>query len=222
MTTMIEVDTICGDCGKKSEQMELTSTSAYGSSDLDTRPPEVRRSTIHTWVERCPHCGYCSSDISNASEPIRSIIHSPIYRSQLDDPEFPGLANSFLCKALIETRVGKLANAAWSTVNAAWVCDDAGRETSARICRQKAVHLMRKSWLQNKKIAKQKGADIAIAVDLLRRSGQFKEALDLINSNKNKKKEPIIENVLVFEEELILRSDDMVHTVTEAEEKQSP
>lgn len=29
------------------------------------RPPPMKRETIDVWIEYCPHCNYCSSDISD-------------------------------------------------------------------------------------------------------------------------------------------------------------
>lgn len=64
MTTTVPHHSVCGVCGGISEQTGLQSTNAFGSPDLDLRPPEMERSTMCYWVQTCPQCGYCASDIA--------------------------------------------------------------------------------------------------------------------------------------------------------------
>ncbi len=53
MTTIIEIDVTCAVCGMKQTVQEMGSTSSFGAMDLDTRPPELRRSTMHFWRHEC-------------------------------------------------------------------------------------------------------------------------------------------------------------------------
>lgn len=54
MTTMYEEDFESYVCGTKSNHMAIGSTNSFGSPDLDTRPPEMARSTIYQFIQRCP------------------------------------------------------------------------------------------------------------------------------------------------------------------------
>lgn len=215
MTTIHTAKTTCCLCGEESELRMIGSTNALGSPDLDTRPPEMQRSTMFAWVNRCAHCGYCSSDITRASGKTKAVVESEAYRSQLEDKAFPDLANSFLCKAMIAEREGRFSEAAWATIHAAWACDDAGYEESAGKCRAKAVGLMKKGREKGERFAEQDGVDIAIMTDLLRRSGRFEEALALIEENLDGITEDIVKKILMFQKKLISQSDTRCHTISE-------
>ena len=67
MTTLDEAKKKCAVCGKISAHFEVTSTNTFGAPDLDTRPPEMMRSTMDMWVQECPSCGY----LSGGSEKLR-------------------------------------------------------------------------------------------------------------------------------------------------------
>jgi hypothetical protein len=89
MTTLHKQKIECAVCGTETEYTGIGSTSAFGSMDLDTRPPELERSTIFAWVQRCPECGYCASDVSQAPRHAASLVRSSEYVEQLIDPTYP-------------------------------------------------------------------------------------------------------------------------------------
>jgi hypothetical protein len=215
MTTIFMNEITCGFCGKKGEHEIIGSTNTFGSMDLDTRPPAHMRYTINTWVQRCPHCGCCASNIQKITKAVESIVNSREYQSELSSSEYPELANSFLCKAMLENENGYLVQATWTTIHAAWACDDAGDYDSAKKCRMKAVKLIKEVGLIGQTIADEPEAEIAITVDLLRRSGQFNEALQMIGQKQSKIKDEIIRKVLKFQKKLILRSDHQCYTISE-------
>jgi hypothetical protein len=216
MTTIFKKGITCGFCGKKSEHDVICSTNTFGSPDLDTRPPIHLRYTINTWVQRCPHCGYCASNIEEVSERAESMINSREYYLQLTNDEYPELVNSFLCKAMLEKANEDLPQSIWSTIHATWACDDSGDDELSMKCRIKAVKLIKKAELIGQTISDEPKADIAITVDLLRRAMQFDEALQMIERTHHKIQDAIIRKVLEFQKELILRSDYQCHTVNEA------
>ena len=80
MTLIFGNDVECAICGDISNQAEVLSTNTNGSSDLDTRPPEMERSNIEYEVQRCPSCGYCSSDLSICNENTKEIVESQRYK----------------------------------------------------------------------------------------------------------------------------------------------
>ena len=216
MTTIGSIKKKCAICGKISKHSEILSTNVLGSPDLDTRPPNMERSTIFTWVQRCPWCGYCASDISKRIREAENIIHSVSYKQQLNNSAFPELANSFLCFSLILENVGNYAGAGWECIHAAWSCDDANLNTCAQSCRKKAVILLQKAREKGQSFAKRTGAEETIMADLLRRSGQFELALKVCNDGLKKNPEKIISDILRFQKILIGKSDVACHTIAEA------
>ena len=81
MSTMRPMDVTCRVCKKKSEQIILTSTNSFGSPDLDLRPPEMQRSTMCFWVQRCPSCGYVASSIDDSTNATRDYLNSDDYKN---------------------------------------------------------------------------------------------------------------------------------------------
>ena len=216
MTTYFEGKTRCAVCGTETNYIDIGSTNAFGSPDLDTRPPEMQRSTICFWVYRCPECGYCASDVSKAPSQAATLVYSPEYARQLSDSNCPELANSFLCKALIVESSGDYSAAAWALIHAAWACDDDAKQEQARTCRSKAADMIEKALGSGQQFAEQDGADTAIQVDLLRRAGCFTEARQLIAAKKHIITEDIISKVLDFQYVLLTNGDEACHTINEA------
>jgi uncharacterized protein (DUF2225 family) len=216
VTTAVEKTKKCAVCGKTSKHMVITSTSAFGSPDLDTRPPEPKRSSIVWWIQSCPSCGYCAPDISEHIEKACEVVRSDPYRQQLNSPEFPKLANAFLCYSLIQESLGKYASGGWASIYAAWACDDAGLDAGAQKCRKRALILLRRARENDQEFAEQAGAEEAIMVDLLRRSGQFELALKACDDGLKKDLEKVISDVLRFQKILIGRSDVACHSIAEA------
>ncbi|MCX9089811.1 MAG: hypothetical protein OIN90_19880 [Candidatus Methanoperedens sp.] len=105
MTTSDEITKNCYVCNKASTHAKIMSTNTFGSPDLDTRPPEMERSTISMWVQICPSCGYSSSNISEVNEKALEVIYTDSYQKQFKSPEFPKLANAFLCFSLIQKTI---------------------------------------------------------------------------------------------------------------------
>ena len=69
----------CYVCNLESDQTEISITNTFGSSDLDTRPAEMKRSTITHRVEKCPYCGYRNSSIQIPAENASRIEYSDFY-----------------------------------------------------------------------------------------------------------------------------------------------
>ena len=217
MTTILPEPKKCALCGKTSEYMLISSTNTFGSPDLDTRPPEMQRSTIQWWVQTCPSCGYCSPDISEAHGGASETVRTPAYQTQLNDKRYPRLANAFLCFGLIQESAGKHVQAGWANIHAAWACDDAGSEIPAAESRKKALILLRKAKELGQAFAMQPGAEEAIIADLARRSGQLELAREACDRGlRATGLEATVEAVLRFEAALTDRGDTGRHTIAEA------
>lgn len=216
MTTINEAVARCSVCGAVNQYMAIGSTNAMGSSDLDTRPPEMARSTICDQVRRCSSCGYCADDLESASPGVRAVVDSQEYRIQLTDPTYPELANSFLCAAIINRDSQQFADAVWPLIRAAWVCDDNDMAAQAKTCRLKAANMIALAEEHGQSVVEQEGGGTALLVDLLRRSGQIAQAKQVLTTRRTPDIEGIIASILDFQAVLLDRGDTACHTVDEA------
>jgi len=202
MTLMYSKKKKCAVCRKRSKYSLLKSTNASGYIDLDTRKPEMERSTIDLWVQRCSSCGYCAPDISERMLNAKIIVQSDSYKKQLNDPEFPRLANSFLCCSIIQENTEEYTDVGWSNIYAAWACDDADLIIQSQNCRAKAVVLLQKAKENEQMYAPDTISEVVIMVDLLRRSCQFEKALKLSEKELKNNPEKSIKDVLQFQKKL--------------------
>ncbi len=216
MTTLCQLKTRCSLCGSENEFTGIGSTNAFGSPDLDTRPPEMQRSTIFAWVQRCKQCGYCASDVGESRPGSKSVVRSPEYRRQLEDRRYPELANSFICKGILDRETNDLVGATWALVHAAWACDDDAHPDEAMTCRRKAARMLVAAEKDGQVVAEQGGAGTALLVDLLRRSGRMDDARKAIDERCPQIAEGIIFRILVFQRALIEAGDTSCHLITEA------
>ena len=215
MTTLNEEKKECAICGSSSTHIEIVSTKALGSSDLDARPPEPERSTIDYWIQRCPGCGYCAPDISKGDKEMSNIILSDPYKEQLEKPEFPELANSFLCWSLIQEEESQFKIAGWTAVKAAWACDDANNNNAAQACRKRAVSLLQKAREKGQWFADRAGTEESVIIDLVRRSGQLELALNMCDERLKKEPGQFVHDILIYQKKLIEKSDVDRHATSE-------
>jgi hypothetical protein len=216
MTTVYREKYRCSLCGKKTEYTCIMSTNTFGGSpDLDTRPPKSKRQTIFAWVQRCPKCRYCAWDISTARPEAQAVIIGQEYKDQLNDPAYPELAASFLCKAILDRETKEFAAATWALIHAAWVCDDSDQREKAMACRRKAADMLLIAEEHNQQVARPDGVGTAILVDLLRRSGQPEQARKTIEARRSIITEDMVARIMDFETDLLNRNDIACHTIAE-------
>jgi hypothetical protein len=214
MTSFDNYNVECGNCGASSAQMVLESTNAFGSPDLDLRPPEMQRSTMDTWLQLCPVCGYCAPDLSQTPAD-RAVLHSDVYRAALQSADFPELARRFLAFA-VAAGSSDPATAAHAYLHAAWVFDDAGHpEQAAESRRQSATWFRRCTPFPEE----ERGAAMgAVLVDVLRRCGQFAEAsAECQTVLASPAAVGTIRKVLEFQHRLILGADTRAHELSQCE-----
>lgn len=216
MTTLFPIDETCFNCGTVSQFTVVGSTNTFGGHpDLDTRPPEMARSTIRFWVRRCPSCGYCAPEISRGSDLAKTTITSEAYRGQLNSPRFPELANSFLCQAILLASEDDHAGAGWAALRAAWACDDAHLEEAAS-CRTIAAEHFNTATAVGQSYAVDPSVEQAILADLLRRSNQFQKAIQAAEEGLARCPDDLARRVLVFQKALAEEHDADCHTIAEA------
>ena len=206
----------CVICELGSKQESLASTNMFGSPDLDTRPPEMRRSTMEYWLQQCPHCGYCAAHISKDVGITRAFIESPTYQEQRFNPRFPALANAFLCKSILEETTGELSSAAWSAIHAAWVSDDYDEPAAAATCRRRALDLWKRGAANGQALTENSEVDISITADLLRRVGEHESVRLLVSDALNEITDETIRKLLRYQHTLASREDTACHTVEDA------
>jgi hypothetical protein len=204
----------CGNCGESSEHPVLMSTNAFGSPDLDLRPPEMERSTMDTWLKLCPACGYCAPNLTQPpADP--AVIQSKAYRDALGAADFPELARRFLAFA-VATGPLDPGTTAQAYLQAAWVCDDAGRPEQAAESRRQSA-----AWFRRCKpfSGDEEGASMgAVLVDVLRRCGQFAEAsAECQASMASPGATGVIRQALEYQQWLIDCRDTVSHELSECE-----
>ena len=216
MTTMQVCTATCGVCGFEQQVRVLTSTNAFGSPDLDLRPPPMKRETIALRIQRCDGCGYCAASLDEGSPQMKSMIESSEYQLQLENPDFPGLANSFLCGAMLHEAAGEINLAAIHLVFAAWACDDRGSTTAAAHCRNAAEAMIVRTNESGQPFCEEgDGATDCLRVDLLRRAGRGADAMKIIHAALPKVTNDILRKVLTFQTALIKRRDMGCYTVSD-------
>lgn len=181
MSTIGLMNKVCAVCGKESEYSVLNSTNTFGSPDLDLRPPEMRRSTMHIWIQECPFCGYISKDVTDETSVTKELLSSERYLN-CDGHDFKSdLSRQFYKNYMINMEDGNLEDAFSAIHCAAWACDDAQDLANAKLCRTLAIFLLDR--LIKKHAFDTKEEDyIIIKADLLRRSGCFERLFSEFSS----------------------------------------
>ena len=215
MTTLSREKVKCSVCGAVNEYVEIMSTNSFGSPDLDTRPPEIQRSTMRYWVQECPSCGYAASQVSESCEVSADFLKSDEYIS-CDGIAFKSeLAKRFYKQYMIAAKADNSHDAFFALLHAVWACDDAGDSSNAKLCRKKAASLG--LLLLNSHEAE---TFMLMCVDLMRRAGQFEEVISKYSSlhfRGDRWNNPDVMNaVLKFELEKARNEDDGCYTITEA------
>ena len=218
MTTELDEARTCFVCGQTHEYTVLGSTNEFGPPDLDMRPPEMARSTIDCWIQRCPSCGYCAPDIRDGPELAAEVVKMETYSAQNSDDTYPDLANKFLCSALVYEAAGDPVAAGFSAVRAAWACDDAQAESAAIKARQQALAYFERARAEKIVFADQLGLEEAIIADLLRRSGRFDEVEAICEEGLAKSPEEVVAQVLRYQESLARAEDTGCYTIADATE----
>ena len=200
----------CAICGEESEHEILMSTNTFGGSmDLDTRPPEMYRSTMFLWVQECPFCGYVSGSISDESTVAISYLKGDEYKN-CNGMQFGSyLAKRFYKNYMINQTTGNKRGAFWASLRAAWASDDERDADAAVLCRKQCLELV--DGLENQM---DEDSITIMKVDLLRRTGQFEKAIELCQDAKMS--DDLLNNIIKFEMERAKAEDDRCYTIDSA------
>ncbi len=194
MSTFGRVHRRCAVCGEESDQSTLYSTNAFGSPDLDLRPPEMRRSTMSVWLEECPACGYVAPDLEEPCTVERAYLESEEYRG-CEGLALPSeLAVRCYRGYLIRRREGNDRAAMNCVLWAAWACEDRYDTVLAPRCRSLAADLAAKIL----DAQEEKDSTLQLQhLDMLRRARRTTEA---IRAGKRLRfEEPLLEKLRQFQ-----------------------
>jgi hypothetical protein len=221
MTTLAESHVECAVCGKGVALLRVGSSNTMQGPDLDTRPGEMMRSTIGFWIEQCPACGYAAPAIEEAPEPAAAVVRGDAYQALRRQAGSPEGVRKFLLHAHLLAALGHPAEAGWTSLHAAWVCDDAGDDGAAAAARRQAIALWKQGKARGISFMEDLPSEFALATDVLRRAGEFDQAREACLAALDAGElPPLIEGILRFELALIGRRDAARHSL--AELKQAP
>lgn len=206
MSTLSTISSKCFLCGHESEQTVIMSTNSFGSPDLDTRPPEMQRSTMRYWIHECPFCGYISEDISDETDITADWINSDEFREYENLNFLSDLALQYYKYYLINIKDENHKDAFFALLHAAWACDDAEDFKNSTRCRQLSIPLLEELINETKN-----ENFIVMKADLLRRSGYFERVIEeysnIVLNN------PLLNNIIAFQIEKAKTSDANCYTV---------
>lgn len=208
MTTFREISMTCAVCGHTFESTVLRSTNTLGSPDLDLRPAEMARSTLGMEITCCPNCHYVASDISApVSETIRDFV--------LSDAEFQTgyrfrSVRAYRNLARIAVLEERYHDAFWAYLKAAWV-EERRYTSKPSPNRQEALEFF---LLHETELKFDNDTHLCMKTDLLRRTGHFKEVIELVQSAAPSERQTDI--ILHFQKHLAESEDTGCYTVGSA------
>lgn len=207
----------CAICGTAVEvPVPDASLQPAAPSDFDTRPGDPLRSSIAAWIQACPNCGYCAEDISRATEGAAEIVDSEGYRAYRDDAFLPPGARHFLCFSYLLERLHQHADAGWSALHAAWVCDDDSKAEAAARCRARALALWQKGKAAGQQFGDDLATEFALVTDVYRRLGAFEDAVVACSEGLDMEDiPPVLEQLLRRQMVLIQKRDSSAHSMSE-------
>lgn len=204
----------CNVCNTKSVFRIVASTNRFGGGpDLDTRPPEMERSTMYDWIQECPKCGYVSYKVSDRSglRITKAFLKSKNYLTYDGLQIKSNLARKFCRQYMICMKKRDYSNAFLASLRAAWASDDEQDKESAIFFRNRCIDIF-----DSAKPDISPDSMAILKADLLRRAGRFKEAVDACHGIGSEG--DTVRKLLAFEESLALIKDDSCHTLKEADE----
>ena len=174
MTQIRSIEKKCSVCGETSMYPVLMSTNCWGYPDLDFRPAEMQRSTMNTWLDECPHCGYVARNIEHELNISPEILKTDEYLTCEGKDFKNNLSKRFYRSYLISKARNDYVSAFYMLLYCAWKCDDSQDGLAVEI-RKQAVALFEKIDASNDD---EKNRLQLIRADLLRRSLQFERLIE--------------------------------------------
>jgi len=212
VTTFRSEKQTCCVCGQDVDCSVLTSTSTFGSPDLDLRPPEMERSTIEFWLNECPDCGFTNENLACEIDGARDIIFSNSFRKITEHLSIPGLARRFVQHSLLHEKNPR--KAAVSLLHAAWICDDLKETQWAKSFRTRCAHALRSLRLDLTRDPDQSLS--LVLIDILRRVERFDKAVEVAATFEQVHVAETLRSLIQFQGYLCGQKDIACHTLAEA------
>lgn len=131
-------------------------------------------------LQYCDKCGFSAVDFPEpCPEELLALVHSIPYQMQWSDESLPKLARVFLCKAILDLAKQLYADAAYSALAAAWVCDDLAHSAAAIWCRKVAAEYFERFFKNNQRLAPAQQRMLFHYVDVCHRAGLIQRAKQL-------------------------------------------
>ncbi|MBQ9336730.1 MAG: hypothetical protein IJS14_05480 [Lentisphaeria bacterium] len=206
MTALFRSEKKCGCCGKKVQVTEIGSTNAFGSCDLDLRPPEMQRSAMFYGMHYCPYCGYASWELEEKIELSGELQEILSEKTDLENyiHRFERAAKIAELKGAGEDEVN------WLYLCAAWCADDQNDQAKAKSLRQKI--------LGNTALDAEKEPERLLQlVDIARRAEGKETAEKLLACLSRQKLEPLLKQIAQFQKHLLAQNDTGAYTVEDTE-----
>ena len=212
MSTFRREKTVCAVCGKEHEFMKIMSTNSMGYMDLDTRPPEMQRSTICYQIQLCDRCYYANTSIDYLVPGFtKDVLESEGYLAVARDVAIPSTAKAFLLAAILYENARDYRSAGSLYLKAAWIFDDCRDAERARSARLESYKMLLRSH--------RKDVDTSVmSVDILRRAGEFSTAKEIAEKLLETKINDFLADILKFQIKLAEAEDSKCHTVGEVVE----
>jgi hypothetical protein len=167
-------------------------------------------------MQRCPECGYCAEDISSIHELAEPAVRSAAYASELADTRVPEKARDFLAHAHILEALDQLADAGWTALHAAWICDDTASTEAAKMIRLRALDYWKRGKVRTQSFGDDLAMEFAIVGDVCRRAGEFEAAVVTCSEALDTEElTPLMDAILRREKSLAERKDDTAHSLKE-------
>ena len=202
MTTLFNSSKKCGCCGKRTNVLSVGSTNAFGSCDLDLRPPEMKRSAMFHFMQFCEHCGYAAWDLEEPipmSNELKAILSEKI-SSHDKIKVFERAAK------IAVLRGDKIENIDSLYLIAAWAADDQNDDAVAALLRKKILE----NHPQEEELPPEKLLQL---IDVARRCGEKNAATQILERFDRCETEPLLKRIAAFQKKLIQNGDTACYTV---------
>ena len=213
MSNLMPSKKICAVCGKEHIFTVVVSTSSFGSMDLDTRPPKMKRDTLKYEIQICDQCLYSNSDIETLFPNFDAeMLKTPEYIEVANNPEIDTTAKAFFLAGLLQAYHENYREAGIYFLNAAWIFDDLNDHDLAVLARRQSHEFL--------SMFVEETEDINLAVltvDLQRRVGNFNDAIETAEQLIEYGVDEFLEKILKLEIELSANGDASCHNVGEVE-----
>jgi len=209
MTNFRDDNVRCFCCAKTSQQSILLSSNEFGSRDLDQRPAEMMRSTMGSWLQECPNCGYVAAALPQGDERDRLFVQTHNYAALCEFPQVSRLSSRFLRRVAIDAARDDFEQAFTNTLCAAWDADDHDLDDVARSLRKTAS-----GYLAGRPV---ESIDLQLRLlDVLRRAADWAAATALARQMMSQRLDHPFAAIVRFQLGRIDSNDDACYTVSDA------